>query len=362
MRSGRSERDRPGRPQPAAVVVAFVVLAILATISLAGGIELARTTRCDPAEDARWVKYRSKVPGPHPNALWARHWWVGEDRSECDYRLMARHIRQLGLTDVFFHSGPFRPDGTVDPARYRYAQRLVDAMHRLVPGVRIQAYLGQFEGTRPNTDDLDLTNADNLARVVGTAKIFLDFGFDGIHYDIEPIPVDSQRFVDLFDRTRALTLERGGVLSTAIEERRPDPEDGWGIDSDRSHPTDDWLRVLSSHVDQLAVMTYDAGQKTDEDFRRWTAYQTKEIAAVVGDRTTIFMGISDGPWDGNGNPTETARNGSVGVMRGVQGLPPEIARNVGAGVFSDWITTEDEYSVIEAEWVLPSGSAVAASR
>jgi hypothetical protein len=340
-----------------------VVGAAAAAVVLAVGVIVTavrmRTLHCDPAEDALWDHYAEVRPGTsdHPNALWARHWWVGDDKTPCDYRKLARQIRELGLTDVFFHAGPLRPDGTVAPDRYQHAKQLVDAMHELIPGVRIQAYLGQFEGTRPGTDDLNLSDPDNLQRTVDSAKTFLDLGFDGINYDIEPIHNDDQRFIELFDRTRALTKPRGAVLSTAIEERQVDPDSGFAPNPAPVRPTDEWLRTLAGHVDQIAIMTYDSGLNTEADYERWTEYQTRTIATLVADQVTVFIGVpTDKAYTSNHTSAENAGTGARGLRRGVADLPPELAANVGGAIFAEWVSTEDDYRTYEQEWVRPPGS------
>ena len=337
----------------------FIGVIVAATVLVLSTLAFARTRplRCDAAEDALWDRYASMSPSPpdHPNALWARHWWVGDEKSPCDYRKLARQIRQLGLTDVFFHAGPLRPDGTVAPDRYQHARQLLQAMHELVPGVRVQAYLGQFEGTRPGTDDLDLSKPDNLQRTVDSAKLFLDLGYDGIHYDIEPVLNGEPRMIDLFDRTRALTRAKGAVLSTAVEERQVDPDSGFAPNAGATHPTDDWLRTLADHVDQLAIMTYDSGLKTEADYERWTEYQTRTIATLVAGKVTLFMGVpTDKAYADNHTAAENAGSGSRGLRRGIAALPPELARHVGGAIFAEWVSTEDDYSTFEHEWVRPA--------
>jgi len=334
---------------------------VAVVVLVAGGATAVAVTRdtslhCDPAEDALWKQYRDLRPGPtdHPNAIWARHSWVGDAHTPCEYRQLARQIRQLGLTDVFFHAGPLQHDGTVDPGRDQHAKQLVDAMHRLVPGVRLQAYLGQFEGNRPGTDDLDLSDADNVRRTVDSATSLLDQGFDGIHYDIEPLRNDDQRFLDLFDRTRAVTSARGAVLSTAVEERQVDPDSGFPPNPASVRPTDEWLRTLADHVDQLAIMTYDTGLTTEADYERWTEYQTRTIASLVADRVTVFIGVpTDKAYNPNHTDAENAGSGSRGLRHGVADLSPELAPHVGGAIFAEWVSNEDDYRTFEHEWVRP---------
>jgi hypothetical protein len=331
-------------------VVVTLAAALLGIVTVV--VARARTLHCEPVEDGLWDHYRQMPPPDHPNALWVQHSWVGDEHTPCDYRRLARQIRQLGLTDVFFHAGPFRPDGTVAPERYRHAGQLLDAMHGLVPGVRLQAYLGQVEGT--GAEDLDLRDQANRERTAATAGAFLDLGFDGIHYDIEPIRNGDERFLDLFDRTRVLTGPRGAVVSVAVEERLVDPDSGFPPNVQTASVSDDWLRTLADHVDQIAVMTYDSRMKTDADYERWTEYQTRTVGELVADKVTVLVGVpTDKEFVYYHTASENVGTGSRGLRRGVAALPPERARRVGGAIFAEWVSTEDDYRTFEQEWVRP---------
>jgi hypothetical protein len=147
------------------------------------------------------------------------------------------------------------------------------------------------------------------------------------------------------------------VLSTAVEERQVDADSGFAPNVAPVHPTDEWLRTLADHVDQLAVMTYDTGIKTDADYERWTEYQTRTIGALVGDRVTVFIGVpTDKDYQPHHTSAENAGTGSRGLRRGVADLPPEIAAHVGGAIFAEWVSTEDDYRTFETEWVRPTGS------
>jgi hypothetical protein len=342
----------PARRPAVVVAAALAVVLVAATVV----VQRSRTLRCHPAEDERWEHYRDLPPTGHPNALWARHSWVGDGHTPCQYRTFARQIRQLGLTDVFLHAGPLGPDGTVGEDRYRHAGQVLDALHDLVPGVRLQAYLGQVEGSRPGTDDLDLDDPANIERTVATAERFLALGFDGIHYDIEPVLNGDLRFIDLYDRTRVLTGSRGAVLSIAVEERLVDPDSGFPPNVQHASVSDDWLRVLAEHVDQIAVMVYDSRMKTAADYERWTEYQTRTVADVVADKVDVLIGVpTDKQFVYYHTEAENAGTGSRGLRRGAAALGPERAGRVGGAVFAEWVSTEEDYGTFEREWVRPAG-------
>lgn len=154
-----------------------------------------------------WSSWRL---GPEPSveatglsAMWARHQWVGEAHSEQEYDELAAQLRELELTDVFFHVGPLAADGCIPPERYPEADELAAALERRVPEVRVQAWIGQVEvrGGGP----LDIGDVSVRERIVGEAERFLELGFDGVHYDIEPWFPGDERYLALLTATREVT-------------------------------------------------------------------------------------------------------------------------------------------------------------
>ncbi|WP_344942657.1 hypothetical protein [Actinomadura miaoliensis] len=304
-----------------------------------------------------WWQPEPKARGTLVNGLWARHQWVGEPHTEQEYRDLARLLRENHITDVFFHAGPFEADGTVPSAKYRNAGELIKAMRRYAPGVRAQAYLGQIR----KVDGHGVTDLDDpavRARVLDTDRIFLDLGFDGIHYDFEPIYPDDSAFLDLLERTRELTRGRGRVLSVALEQ--PTLVDAaqpvyktfiprHGTVHYPSRPTAEYLRAVADRADQVAIMTYDVSLPTKSLAGWHFARHTRRTLELIGDRTTVFMGV----------PTyrplmDWAEDLSValrGVRRGLDELERPPARPYGVGVYAEWTTDAREWGLYRASWL-----------
>ncbi|MEW2352704.1 hypothetical protein [Spirillospora sp. NPDC029432] len=309
-----------------------------------------------------WWQPEPESRGTTVNALWARHQWVGETHSEQEYRDLGRLLRQNAITDVYFHAGPFEADGTVPAAKYRNARTLIEKMRVHAPGVRAQAYLGQIR----KVDGHGITDLDDPAvreRVLATDKIFLDLGFDGIHYDFEPIYTGDEAFLTLLDRTRDLTRARGRLLSVAIEQltlvdaaqplyRALMPR-GWGRFHYPPRPTEDYLRRLADRADQVAIMTYDVSLPTESLAGRHFAHHTERTLRLIGDRTTVFMGVPTyrPMMDWAEDLTVALR----GVRRGLDALDRPPARPYGVGIYAEWTTVPAEWALYRANW-LPDGS------
>lgn len=304
-----------------------------------------------------WWQPEPQARGTEANALWARHQWVGEAHSDAEYRAFGDLLRRNRITDVFFHAGPFEADGTVPAAKYRNARRLIKAMREYAPGVRSQAYLGQIRMVE-GKGVIDLDDPAVRERVLRTDAAFLDLGFDGIHYDFEPIYPDDRAFLALMDRTRELTRSRGRLLSVALEQ--PTLFDGLqpvykaliprtGAVHYPPRPTRDFLRAVADRADQVAIMTYDVSLPTRSLAGWHYARHTRATLELIGDRTTVFMGV----------PTYTplmgwAENLQVavrGVRRGVDELKRPPRRPYGVGVYAGWTTRDDEWARYRSTWL-----------
>ncbi|WP_241661515.1 hypothetical protein [Thermomonospora catenispora] len=296
--------------------------------------------------------------GTAVNALWARHQWVGEPHTEQEYRALADLLHRNRITDVFFHAGPFEPDGGVPPAKYAHARRLIEAMRTYAPDVRPQAYLGQIR----KVDGYGLVDLDDpavRARVLETDRIFLDLGFAGIHYDFEPIYPDDEAFLELLERTRELTRSRNAVLSVAVEQltladwtqpiyRALLPKAGRSVHYP-PRPTRDYLRRVADLCDQVAIMTYDVSLPTKAMVGWHFAAHTEWTLRLIGDRTTVFMGVPTyRPLMDWAEDLPTALRG---VRRGVDALERPPARPFGVGVYAEWTTDARDWARYRADWL-----------
>ncbi|WP_157610486.1 hypothetical protein [Spirillospora albida] len=304
-----------------------------------------------------WWQPDPKAGGTEANALWARHQWVGESHTEEEYRAFGELLKRHRITDVFFHAGPFEPDGTVPESRHRNARRLIAALREHAPGVRAQAYLGQIRVVE-DEGVIDLDDPAVRARVLKTDEKFLDLGFDGIHYDFEPIYPDDESFLELMERTRELTRARGRLLSVALEQpplfdrlqpvyKALVPRTGTVHHPPR--PTKEFLRAVADRADQVAIMTYDVSLPTRSLAGWHFARHTRATLETIGDRVTVFMGV----------PTyrplmewaETLDVALRGVRRGVDDLDRPPARPYGVGVYADWTTKSGEWDRFRRNWL-----------
>jgi hypothetical protein len=102
------------------------------------------------------------------------------------------------------HVGPLSDDGDLNPALRTRVGWLLARLHRRLPGVRVQAWLGDLVGP----GHLDLSSAATRGRVLGAVRQVLAAGFDGVHYDLEPVSSGNRGYLELLSATHALTRAR----------------------------------------------------------------------------------------------------------------------------------------------------------
>lgn len=294
-----------------------------------------------------WWQGDPQAHGTATNALWARHQWVGEAHTEAEYEAFAALLRQNKISDVFFHAGPLEADGSVPAQKYAHAKELTEAMRRLAPGVRTQAYLGQ---TREHGDDgiLRLDESAVRDRIVETGRTLVGLGFDGIHYDIEPVFPNDEAFLDLLVRTRPVTklLSVSVEQPTIVDELSPVLREFPGYPA---RPTSSYLKKLAARVDQVAIMTYDTEQPTQAMVGRHFAWHTTHVLELIGDQVTVFMGVPTYTPETAGW-AENLPTALRGVRLGIDALPRQPLRPYGVAIYPEWTTSPREWTEYQAGW------------
>ena len=294
-----------------------------------------------------WWQHDPQARGTATNALWARHQWVGVAHTEAEYAAFAALLRENRISDVYFHAGPLEADGSVPARKYAHTKELTEAMRRLAPGVRTQAYLGQI---RKRGDDgiLKLDDPAVRDRIVETGRALVALGFDGIHYDIEPIFPDDEAFLNLLVRTRPVTK----LLSVSVEQATITDELSpvlLEVPGYPARPTSSYLKKLAARVDQVAIMTYDAELPTKPMVGKHFAWHTTHVLEVIGDQVTVFMGVPTytpaiAGW------AEDLPTALRGVRLGLDALPRQPLKPYGVAIYPEWTTSPQEWAEYRAGW------------
>ncbi|MFD0346814.1 hypothetical protein ACFQ0M_13625 [Kitasatospora aburaviensis] len=134
-------------------------------------------------------------------------------KGDADVAALAQRLAGTGVRDLYVHTGPLEHDGSLPPTVHPRARWFTEAAHRALPGIRVQGWLG--DEVKPEKDALDLEDSPTRDRVTASARQVLDLGFDGVHFDMEPIRPGSKGWLALLDQVRPVTAARGAQLSVA---------------------------------------------------------------------------------------------------------------------------------------------------
>ncbi|MFJ2777222.1 MULTISPECIES: hypothetical protein [unclassified Kitasatospora] len=287
------------------------------------------------------------------DAVWLGHAWVDGRKTEEDITALAARLAGTGIRDLYVHTGPLEHDGTLPPSVHPRARWFTDAVHRAMPRIRLQSWLG--DEVKPEKDALDLEDAATRDRVTASARQVLDLGFDGVHFDMEPIRPGSAGWLSLLDQVGEVTSGRGAQLSVAAPQIDPVP----GLHTAGILLTDHgkwWDRAYfaetARRVDQIAVMTYDSSMPTEPLFGGYVALQTELALEATPEDVDLLMGLPffwEDKW-GHWGKAETVDAAVRGVRLGL-GRQDLRRQNFGVALYVDFAATPEHWDSYRRGWV-----------
>lgn len=275
------------------------------------------------------------LAAPGNDGLWMGHRWFDDARkpvSDAELAEMAARCRKLGLRHLFVHAGPIDARGEIPPYRIERWARVREALRREWPGVRLYAYLGainrQYWGVADDT--LDLGDAAARARIAEVCReLVTEAGFDGIHFDIEPLQEGDAGFLALLEATRK-ALPSGASLSVATPHVRPPLMPP--VDPFTRFWTEDYYRQVALRSDQVAYMGYDSMMPTQGLYERFMRFQVRALARSVPCELLIGIPTYDEPTWSHVAGVETVTSALRGVDAGD-----------GVAIYADWTTSPKEW-------------------
>jgi hypothetical protein len=290
----------------------------------------------------------ASIPAAGGDGLWLGHAWVAGTQSSADLSVLVARVKQDGIRDLFVHDGPLSADGTLDPKLSPHARSLVAALHARLPGVRVQAWLGDLVG--PGNLDLDSPQTRN--RILQSAGQALADGFDGIHFDMEPVDSGDQGYVDLLAATHQLTRERHKVLSIAAEQ--VEPLSGLRFPANliagQSHYwSAAYLSALAANVDEVALMTYNTAMPFGASYSGFVRLETGIALRAMPPGVHLLIGLPAYPtvW-----PAHTGAESVANAIRGVR-LALGSARqpqDIGVSMYADFTATAADWTAYQDDW------------
>ncbi|MFI6294356.1 hypothetical protein ACIBEJ_22390 [Nonomuraea sp. NPDC050790] len=321
----------------------LLALALAIVVVLVGVVAAAFRVQFT-GEPADWAKSTGN------DALWMGHMWVDGRRTEQDVKDLAVRLRSTGIKDIYVHSGPFKRDGTLDMGAISTAESFVAWAHKYLPDVRVSAWLGQkVDGF------LDLASPATRQNILTSVTAITALGYDGIHYNFEPISSDDRHFLDLLDRTRPLTE----LLSTSTPQIEPyplmRPVARAVIDHDK-YWAQGYFGEVAQRVDQVAVMSYDSGMPLTSLYGGHAVRQAKLALDLVPDSKTVLLGAPayhdhGVPWS---DSAESVADAALAARLAITDRGPR--ERYGLAMYVDFAATEEDWREYTTQWLRSESS------
>lgn len=317
-----------------------LALAVGVVVALAGLLAGAHRLQFTGAP-AAWAKSSGN------DALWLGHAWVDGRRTERDVEELAVRLRRTGIKDVYVHSGPFNRDGTLNARQYPNAGNFLEWWRERLPNVRVSAWLGQkVDGF------LDLDSPTTRQNILQSVRQIIAAGFDGIHYNFEPIGSGDEEFLDLLDRTRPLTK----LLSTSTPQLEPYPlmrPLARVIISHDKYWSQGFFTEVAERVDQVAIMTYDSFMPTQALYGGHVVRQAKLALDLAPAETSVVIGAP--AYHDHGVPWLDSAESVAIAAEGARLALTSYGRRDGFGLamYVDFAATEEDWAEYGTAWLLP---------
>ncbi|GAA4933416.1 glycoside hydrolase family 18 protein [Streptomonospora halophila] len=288
------------------------------------------------------------------NALWMGHAWVDGRYGHTELSRLKPRIEKGGISDVYVHVGPLETDGRLDPAKHPELEGFLRMFREELPDVRVSAWVGQ----RVEEGGLALGDEAVRKRVVEASAGMVGAGFDGVHYNFEPVPNNDPGLLELLESTRD-RLPEDALLSSAVP--TVEPLGGLAFTLGLLAPADPfwssgYLGRVAEHLDQVAVMSYDTGMPTEGLYGGFVVRQTQVALDAVPEDVRLLMGVPAYPDDHAARNPEAET--TAAAVRGIRlGLSDggERRERFGTALYADFSATGGQWRAYLDGWARPGG-------
>lgn len=321
-------------------------LAVLVLLAFAAGVAIRMQYTGTPQAWARSTGH---------DALWMGHAWVDGRNRQPALDALAGRLRGGGIRDVYVHVGPFEANGRLTPAKYPDAKGFLRRFRATLPGIRVQAWAGQRID-----HGLDLDDKKTRGRILDSVRDLRRAGFDGVHYNFEPMSSGGEGFLTLLKATRPLLSGSAGpgaaahgVLSTSIPQI--EPLGGLGLPvrlvaGRDKYWSESYVTEVAGEVDQIALMTYDSVMPMESLYGGHVVRQTSLALAAVPKDVDLLIGA---PAFHEDTPThdpdvETMAATAQGVRLA---LSEHRGRRLGLAIYVDFAARPGDWEAYQQDWV-----------
>ncbi|MFA6917383.1 MAG: glycosyl hydrolase family 18 protein [Candidatus Gracilibacteria bacterium] len=299
-----------------------------------------------------FIGFSGNAPGSifnrENNAVWIAHEWVGEEKSDVDIQRLVGDFQKHQIGTVFVHVGPLNEDGTIDPVTYQHAMNFIYKARLFDENIQYQAWLGQLR------NKIDLADPDVRHNVANQAFIMTNLvGFDGVHFDIEPVWDGDENFILTLKESREL-VGNDKVISVALAEFIP-KSIIWltqKIHKFENYNTEINYKNVAQYADQLVVMVYDTG--LDKEWKyRWLVKEQTIWVTDLFNKKEVFIAIPsyDDVKAGFDPLIENIGNGLEGIIEGLNNTRSDEGNFAGVAIYPYWEISDDEWGIYDNLWL-----------
>lgn len=334
------------RPSGRSRLSALMVFLLGAVVGLAG------------AGGIYWFVSREPSPTYTGNAVWLGVTWSNDPHTPEEIRLLGEHLSAYHIRDVYVYVSYLRVDTNKWNETYEYARDFVGTLKEVAPELRVFSWLGVPVRVEDGTYRLDSETIQTY--VVQFAERTVDqFGFDGVHLNIETIFDGNEDFLNLIDAVKEALGPEVPLSVTVPPDWNPEePDVPVAPDVDEElFWSEAYKREVGARVDQIALMAYNSLLDSAADYETWMSYQVRAYSAVLVDldrAVELVVGVptyAEAP--GHDEQTESLRAALRGVWDGLQHADSAVVS--GVGLYAFWDTDAVEWALYREMWLNPEG-------
>jgi hypothetical protein len=321
---------------------------------LLGGLLVGILGAAAAAALALFLVLRPQAPAAH-NAVWMGITWGQSEHEDESVRQLAQLLRAQGIDTLYVWTTWLQADATWSETTFE---------NMPAPGIQTRfriklAHLDAWIGLPVDVPAYRLDDAEIRSEVASFAtRALVDFGFDGVHINAEPVWDADENFLALLREVR-LAMGEEATVSVAVP---PDWNTGDPAIPAGPYTTADahWSQEYKQRVaflsDEMAVMAYNSGLSVPQDYQAWMAYQvTRFLSALVplDVETRLIIGIPtyDAELPGHDPAAESIPAAVSGVLDGLAQNESVADRVRGLGIYAYWSTDASEWNTYHQFWL-----------
>ena len=288
------------------------------------------------------------------NGIWVGHRWYtgrevrsGDRVPESEIAALVSRLRRSGIRYVYVHAGPLLADGSIADT----ADPFFLELRRAYPEGVFLAWLGA------RVETVRLEDEAWRSAVATVVERLPAEGFDGVHFNLEPIRDGHPGYLELLSQVRA-RMGDSWTISQATPRSAP-----FGISVGalrRNFWSGTFYRATMDIADQTVLMAYDTNLPLRIAYVAFVKDQTRRLVdwSCAALKHEVLIGIPsyhDVP-EYSDPSVENIENATLGVRSALESFPnkPECFR--GVSIYANWVTDAAEWRQFERTWRSPRSS------